>query len=168
MFNPPPYVPGIPLSDTIPLNNSQFGHTPNLGIEVQRRTAELAERMGRRAKEDTDGDLEGDYEDDGDRERDFNYEDRRTRPNEAVFFRRDQDDLDDMEIAHIERRVAEATRILEEAKRDLKEARMRIRNRRREERQRGRGNHSLPEFVRPSVQDERVGFALPFGDILQC
>jgi len=73
-----------------------------------------------------------------------------------VFFRRDQDDLDDLEIAHIERRVAEATRVLEDAKRDLKEAKMRIRNRRREERQRGRGNHSLPESVRPSVEDERT------------
>ena len=89
-------------------------------------------------------------------------------PDEAVFFRRDQNDLDDLEIAHIERRVAEATHVLEEAKRDLREAKMRIRNRRLEERQRGRGNHSHPEFVRPSVEDERVGFALPFGDTLRC
>ena len=102
---------------------------------------------------------------------------------EAVVSKRDQNDLDDLEIAHIkkrvaeaehvleeakrdldgleighiERRVAEAEHVLEEAKRDLREAKMRIRNRRPEERQRGRGNHSLPEFVRPSVEDERVG-----------
>lgn len=141
----------------------------NIGSEVPRRTAELGERMARRAKEDNDSDLESDdeyYQDREERGRD--YEDRRTRldlPDEAVFFRREQDDL---EIALIEKRVAEATRALEEAKRDLKEAKMRIRDRRREERQqlneRSRGSHSLPEFVRPSLDDERVG-ALPSGDI---
>lgn len=142
----------------------------NLGAEIQRRTAELAERRTRRAKEDTDSDLESDddyYQDRDDRgvgSRDYDYEDRRELP-EAVFFRREQDDL---EIAHIERRVAEATRALEDAKRDLKETKMRIRDRRREERQqlneRSRVNHSVPEFLRPSVTDERVG-ALPSSDI---
>lgn len=130
---------------------------------MQRRTAELAERIARRTREDTDSDLESDgdyYQDDRDvRGRNYDYEDRRTRrglPDEAVFFRREQDDLDDLEITHIEKRVADAARALEEAKRDLKEAKIRIRERRREERQRSRGSHSLPEFVRPSVDDERV------------
>lgn len=127
---------------------------------MQRRTAELAERRARRAKEDTDSDLESDddyYQDHDDRGvgRDYNYEDRRTRRDlpEAVFFRREQDDL---EIAHIERRVAEATRALEDAKRDLKETKLRIRDRRREERQQMNersSTHSVPD-------DERVG-ALP-------
>ena len=176
MFNPPPYVPSIHLSDTIPSSiplNAQFGHARNMNIdsEVQRRAAELVERMARRAKEDTDSDLESDGDYYQDRDPDYDYEDRRTRrdlPDEAVFFRREQDDL---EIALIERRVAEATRALEDAKRDLKEAKTRIRDRRREERQqlneRSRGSHSLPEFVRPSLDDERVG-ALPSGDILRC
>lgn len=136
---------------------------------MQRRTAELAERRARRAREETDSDLESDddyYQDRDDRgvgRRDYDYEDRRTRHDlpEAVFFRREQDDL---EIAHIERRVAEATRALEDAKRDLKETKLRIRERRREERQqmneRSR-NHSTPA----SVDDERVG-ALPATPVI--
>ena len=173
MFNPSPYVPNIHLSD-ITLN-PQFGHARNMNLEaeMQRRTAELAERRARRADEDTESDLESDddcYQDRDNRgvgRRDYDYEDRRTRRDlpEAVYFRREQDD---MEIAHIERRVAEATRVLEDAKRDLKETKMRIRDRRREERQqlneRNRVNHSVPEFARPSVDDERVG-ALPSSDI---
>jgi len=160
MFNPPPYVPSIHLSDL----NPQFGHAQNmnLGTEMHRHTAELAERIARSAREDNDSDLESDddyYQDRDERGRDYDYEDRRTRrdlPDEAVFFRREQEDLDELEIAHIERRVAEAARALEEARRDLNEAKMRIRDRRREERQRGRGGHSLPEFVRPSVDDGRA------------
>jgi hypothetical protein len=163
----PPYVPSIHLSD-ISLN-PQSGHTRdmNLGAGMQRRLAELAERQAQRAKEGT---TESDLESDDDRgvgRRDYDYEDRRSRRDlsEAVFFRREQDDL---EIAHIERRVAEATRALEEAKQDLMETKMRIRDRRREERQqlneRSRVNQGVPEFVRPSVDDERVG-ALPSGDI---
>ena len=136
----------------------------NIGSEVQRRTAELLERRARGAKEDNDSDFKSDddsYQDRDDRGRNYDYEDRRTRrdlPDEAVFFRREQDDLDALEITHIERRVEEATRALEDAKRDLKEAKMRIRDRRREERQRSRGL---------AVDDERVG-ALPSGDILRC
>ena len=174
MFNPSPYIPSIHLSD-ISLNPyaPQFGHPQNsdFGPEMQRRTAGLAERRGRRAKENTDSDLESDddyYQDRG-VDLDYDYEDRRTRHDlpEAVFYRREQDDL---EIAHIERRVAEATRALEDAKRDLKETKMRIRDRRREERQqlneRSRVSHGASEFVRPSVDDvyEGVG-ALLSGDI---
>jgi len=142
MLNPPPYVPNVQLSDAI----SQFEHarnTMNLGTEVQRRAAELA----RRAEEDTVGiDIESD-DDEGDG--DYEYEDRRTRrdvPEEAVFFRREQDEL---EIGLIERRVAEATRVLEEAQRDLKEAKDRIRDRRREERRQMK-ERSVP------VDDERA------------
>jgi len=139
MFNPS-HVPNIHLSD--------ISHNPY--------------SRARRAKEDTDSDFESDdsyYQDRDDRgvgRRDYDYEDtRRDLPEaEAVFFRREQDDL---EIAHIERRVAEATRALEDAERDLRETKMRIRDRRREERQqskeRSRFNHSVPEFVRPSVDD---------------
>lgn len=147
--NPPPYIPSIHLSDTALPLNPQFGYM-DLGTEMQRRTAELAERRARRA--DLDSDLESD--DDYHKDRD-----RRTRGDlpEAVMFRRKQDEL---EIAHIERRVAEATRTLEEAKRDLKEAKERIRNRRREERQQlnegSRGNQIAPEGVRPSIDDEIV------------
>ena len=119
----------------------------NLSSEMPRRAAELA----RRAEEDTGGsDIESD--DNGD----YEYDDRRTRrdvPEEAVFFRREQDDL---EIALIERRVAEATRVLEEAKRDLKEAKIRIRDRRREERRQMK-ERSVAEHERPSADDERVG-----------
>ena len=139
----------------------------NLGAEMQRRTAELAERRARRAEEDSDSDLESDddyYQDRDDRgRRDHDYEDWLTRRDspEAVFFRREQDDL---EIELVERRVLEATRALEDAKRDLKETKMRIRDRRREERQQLNGRSRVnPEFARPSV-DDAVG-ALPFGDI---
>lgn len=175
MFNPSPYVPNIHVSD-ISLNpyTPQFGHTRNmnLGAEMQRRTAGLAERRARRAEEDSDSDLESDddyyqdRDDGGAVRRDHDYEDWLTRRDspEAVFFRREQDDL---EIELVERRVAEATRALEDAKRDLKETKTRIRDRRREERQqlneRSRFN---PEFVRPSVNDVNEGVgALPFGDI---
>jgi hypothetical protein len=145
----------------------------NLGAETQRRTARRSVSSASSAREGTESDVESDddyYQDRDDRgvdRRDYDYEDRHTRHDlpDAVFFRRDQDDL---EIAHIERRVAEATRALEEAKRDLKETKMRIRNRRREERQheRSRVNHSVPanEFAGPFLDDERVG-ALPSGDI---
>lgn len=168
----PYHVPSIHLSD-ISLN-PQVGHTRNmnLGAEMQRRTSELSERRVRRAEEGTESDVESDddyYQDRDDRgvdRRDYDYDDRRTRHDlpDAVFFRRDQDDL---EIAHIERRVASATRALEEAKRDLNETKIRIRNRRREERQllneRSRVSHSVPANE-PFLDDERVG-ALPSGDI---
>lgn len=145
----------------------------NLGSEIQRRTAELAERqtLARRANEDTNSDFESDddyYQGRDDRRRGYDYEDRRTRRDlpEALFFRREQDDL---EIAHIERRVAEATRALEDAKLDLKQTKIRIRDRRREERQhlneRSHVNYSVPEFDRASVDDESVG-ALQAGDVL--
>lgn len=152
----------------------------NLETEMQRRTAELAERRARRAEEDTDSDFDSDFESDDDYyqdrddrgvgRRDYDYKDRRTRRDkpEAVFFRRGQDDL---EIADIEKRVADATRALEDAKRDLKETKMRIRDRRREERQqlneRSRVNHNVAEFARPSADDvyEGVG-TLPSHDIV--
>ena len=134
--------------------------------------AELVEHMAQRAKEDTDSDLESDGGYYQDHDPNYDYKDQRTRrdlPDEAVFFiRREQDDL---KIALIERRVAEATRALEGSKQDLKEAKMWIRDRRHEERQqlneRSHGSHSLPEFVQPSLDDERVG-ALPSGDIVRC
>jgi len=142
MFNPPPYTPTIHLSDS-----SQFGDTRNmnLGAEVRRRAAELHERRGRRAEADSDIMMDFESDDDSsqdcdDRGSDYDYEDRRIRRDEAVFFTRRE--ADDLEIAEIERRVAEATRVLKEAKRELKEAKLRIRERRREER------HSLNENVR--------------------
>lgn len=155
MSNASPYVPSIHLSNALYL-----GQTPNmnLGPEMQRRTAELAERRARRAIEDAESD-DGYHQDRdvrGRRNYDYREEDRRD-------FRRDQDDL---EIAHMERRVEEANHALEDAMRDLEETKMRIRNRRREERQplneRSRMNNAMPEFVRPFVDDvyERVSALL--------
>jgi hypothetical protein len=158
MFNPSPYVPSIHLSD--PSYNPYSGQMP----DVQRRVAELAERRVRMAMEDPDSDV--DYHDDrgirGRRGYDYREEDWRARRDipEAVFSRWEQDDL---EIAHMEKRVVEADRALEEALQDLKETKMRIRDRRREERQplneRGRASQSVPEFPRPDVY-ERVGALL--------
>lgn len=140
MFNPSPHVPSIRLSN---VHDPYFGHTQNMNLEPEQRQA--TERRARR--EEDDGDLESDdnYLQDPDHRsvrgcRDYA---RRDLP-EAVFFRREQDNL---EIALMERRVVEANRALGDAIRDLKETKMRIRDRRRDER--------LPEFVDDVY--ERVG-----------
>jgi hypothetical protein len=143
----------------------------NLGVLMQRRAAELAGRRARRANEDyddADSELESDdnYHEDNDdsddnsrRDYDYREEGRRDLP-EAVIFRREQDDL---EIAHMEMAVVEATRSLEDAKRNLRETKLRIKNRRREERQQleeqSRKNRSVPELSRAVVDDghARVG-----------
>jgi len=144
MFNASPYVPSIHLSNAL-----YPGQTPNmnLGPEMQRRTAELAERQARGAKEDAESD--DDYHQDRDVRGRRNYD---YRGEDMRDFRREQDDL---EIAHMEKRVKEANHALEDAIRDLEKTKMRIRNRRREERQqlneRSRMNNGMPEFVRPFV-----------------
>lgn len=150
-----PYVPSIHLSDA--------SYNQNMN-DIQRRVAELAERRVRMAMEDADSDV--DYHDDrgirGRRGYDYREKDWRARRDipEAVFSRWEQDDL---EIAHMEKRVVEADRALEEALRDLKETKMRIRDRRREERQllneRGRASQSVPEFAHPNMY-ETVGALL--------
>ena len=146
---------------------------------MQRRAAELAGRRARRANEDyddADSEFESDdnYHEDNDdsddksrRDYDYREQGRRDLP-DAVIFRREQDDL---EIAHMEMAVVEATRSLEDAKRNLRQTKLRIKNRRREERQQleeqSRKNRSVPELSRAVVDDghARVG-ALSSGDII--
>jgi len=157
MYNPSasPFFPSIHLSDISPNPYTpQFDtRNRNIGAEMQRRAAERAEGRARRAEEDSDSDFESDDSDDYDEDSDdrCDYEDQRTRP-EAVFFRREQDDL---EIAHKERRVAEAIRALKDAKRDLRETRMRIKDRKREERQQRsrRASRSRVNLSVPSVDE---------------
>ncbi|KAF8797609.1 hypothetical protein BYT27DRAFT_7247099 [Phlegmacium glaucopus] len=188
MFSTSPHVPSIHLPDISynPYLPPQIIPNMNLGAEMRRRADALNRRRAQREREDENEDNDDDpandddwdhvqvhhqdYDHDMDVRRQYDHDyDRHARrdPREAALFRREQEDL---EIAHLEGAVLEATRALDDAKRNLRDAKIRRRERRREERQQleeqSHANRNVPELVRPFVDDVYERVSQPMHDNL--